>query len=66
MKALGPGGLYWFIALSAGGALLFGVWRQLISTPVPASDQKRFQVLPPTTPMSASLDPENSVQGDDS
>lgn len=58
MKLLGPGGLYWFIAACAAVAFLFGIWRQIISAPVPVDDQQRFQVLPRTTPMIASLDPE--------
>jgi MFS family permease len=58
MNAFGPGGLYWFIGAVAAVAFLFGVWRQLVSPPVPVEDQYPFQVLPRTTPMAASLDPE--------
>lgn len=58
MMLIGPAGLYLFTAACAGGALIFGIWRQLASTPVPGRDQHAFQILPRTTPMAAVLDPE--------
>ena len=57
MTAAGPAGLFLFTGLCAGGALAFGLWRQARALPVPAAQQQSYQVLPRTTPMSASLDP---------
>lgn len=57
MTVAGTPGLFLFIAACAGGALLFGFWRQAATLPVPAPDQSSYQILPRTTPMSASLDP---------
>lgn len=57
MTALGVAGLFVFIAAGAGVALLFGLWRQAKTLPVPAEKQQNYQVLPRTTPVSATLDP---------
>lgn len=57
MTLIGTSGLFLFIAACAGGALGFGVWRQVRSEPVPAHLQENYVALPRTTPMSASLDP---------
>ena len=57
MSVIGTPGLFLFIALCAGGALGFGLWRQTRSDPVPAAQQENYVVLPRTTPMSANLDP---------
>lgn len=57
MTLAGTPGLFLFIALCAGGALGFGLWRQTRSGPVPAHLQESYVILPRTTPMSASLDP---------
>lgn len=57
MTLLGPAGLFGFIAACAGGALVFGFWRQASSEPVPPHAQQTYQILPRTTPMSAVLDP---------
>lgn len=57
MTALGPAGLFLFIALCAGAALAFALWRQMAARPVPDALQRPYQVLPRTTPMSAALDP---------
>ena len=57
MTLAGPTGLFLFIAVCAGGALLFGFWRQVTVLPVPADAQGSYQILPRTTPMSAALDP---------
>jgi MFS family permease len=57
MGLLGPAGLYIFIALCAGATLCFALWRQRISAPVPDALQQPYQILPRTTPISASLDP---------
>ena len=65
MDSFGPGGLYWFIGASSGAACLFGIWRQLVSAPVPVAEQYPFQVLPRTTPMAASLDPELPADAED-
>jgi len=53
----GTAGLFLFIAACAGGALIFGLWRQARSRPVPVHLQENYVVLPRTTPMSAALDP---------
>lgn len=57
MTVAGTPGLFLFIAACAGGALLFGLWRQAAARPVPAEEQGSYQVLPRTTPASAALDP---------
>ncbi|MCE9650971.1 MAG: MFS transporter [Parvibaculum sp.] len=57
MTAIGPSGLYVFIALCAVGALAFALWRQRIAVPVPNALQQPYQILPRTTPMAATLDP---------
>jgi MFS family permease len=63
MSLIGPAGLYVFIALCAGGTLGFALWRQRISAPVPDAQQQPYQILPRTTPMSASLDPHAAEDG---
>lgn len=57
MTVAGTSGLFLFIASCAGSALLFGLWRQLRQSPVPADQQQHYQILPRTTPVSAALDP---------
>lgn len=57
MTLAGTSGLFLCIAMCAGAALAFGMWRQTQSQPVPAHRQETYVVLPRTTPMSASLDP---------
>jgi MFS family permease len=63
MSLIGPAGLYVFIALCAGATLGFALWRQRISAPVPGAMQQPYQILPRTTPMSASLDPHAAEDG---
>ncbi len=63
MTAAGTGGLFLFIALCAGLAMMIGLWRQTASEPVPGDYQQDFQILPRTTPMAALLDP-NSADED--
>ncbi|MET1754826.1 MFS transporter [Novosphingobium sp. RD2P27] len=53
----GASGLFYFIALCAGGTLAFAFWRQLRALPVPLEQQQSYQVLPRTTPLAATLDP---------
>ena len=57
MTLFGASGLFLFIAVVAGGTLIFGLWRQASSLPVPGDDQQSYQILPRTTPMAAMLDP---------
>ncbi|WP_114950943.1 MFS transporter [Sphingosinicella terrae] len=57
MTAAGSPGLFLFVAACAGGGLLFGLWRQIRRSPVPAAQQRSYQILPRTTPVSAVLDP---------
>ena len=57
MTVAGAQGLFLFIAFCAGGALLFGLWRQIRALPIPVEQQQTYQILPRTTPMSAALDP---------
>jgi MFS family permease len=57
MTIVGAAGLFAFIALCAGGALAFALWRERASAPVPGELQQPYRVLPRTTPMSATLDP---------
>ncbi|MDE1918197.1 MAG: MFS transporter [Sphingomonadales bacterium] len=62
MSLVPAGGLFLFIALCAGGTLIFGLWRQAASPPVPVPDQQDFQIVPRTTPLASLLDP-NTVDG---
>jgi len=57
MTAAGTSGLFLFIATCAGVAFVFGIWRQIRQSPVPAEQQQNYQLLPRTTPVSAALDP---------
>lgn len=57
MSIFGPAGLYIYIALAAGAALMFAIWRQKVRLPIPNALQQRYQILPRTTPVSAVLDP---------
>ncbi|SNS31422.1 Predicted arabinose efflux permease, MFS family [Sphingomonas laterariae] len=63
MTVAGTGGLFLFIALCAGAALGFGLWRQTATDAVPPADQQDFQIVPRTTPMASLLDP-NTPDGD--
>jgi MFS family permease len=57
MTVSGTGGLFLFIAMCAGLALVLGLWRQRASDPVPSTEQQEFQIMPRTTPMASLLDP---------
>jgi len=61
MTVTGTAGLFLFVSVCAGAALLFGLWRQTRTAPVPADQQQTYQILPRTTPVSAALDPLASV-----
>ncbi|AIT81005.1 MFS transporter [Novosphingobium pentaromativorans] len=50
-------GLFAFITLCAASALVFGLWRQTATPPVPSETQNAYQILPRTTPVAAMLDP---------
>lgn len=58
MRLLGPGGLYFWMAVCGTTGCGFGLWRQYASDSIPDADQLAFQILPRTTPMMAALDPE--------
>jgi MFS family permease len=51
------GGLFAFLALCAGAALAFGLWRQASTLPVPSETQGSYQILPRTSPVVTMLDP---------
>ncbi|MCC2602361.1 MFS transporter [Sphingopyxis yananensis] len=53
----GAGGLFYFIAIIAIVMMVFGLWRLIISDPVPGTEQQDFQILPRTTPVASLLDP---------
>ncbi len=57
MAQAGPVGLFASIGLLATLVLLFGIWRQWVGPAVPADMQHAYQILPRTTPVSATLDP---------
>lgn len=57
LEALGPRGLFVFVAACGAGALLFALWRVTARAAVPNALQRAFQMLPRTTPVSARLDP---------
>jgi MFS family permease len=56
-EALGPKGLFIFIAACGAGALVFALWRVSARASVPNALQRAFQMQPRTTPVSARLDP---------
>jgi MFS family permease len=55
MTFLGTSGLFLFVAVCAGTALVFGLWRQARSEPVPPHLQETYVVLPRTTPLSIEM-----------
>lgn len=57
MTAAGVGGLFLFIGACALLTLVYAIWRQLRSDPVPSEQQQPYQILPRTTPAAAELDP---------
>lgn len=64
MSAIGPAGLFAFVAACMGAAVAFALWRVLVSPPVPNESQGPYQALPRTTPISAALDPLAPAPGD--
>lgn len=60
MTMAGTSGLFLFIALASGLAMMVGLWRQRASNPVPDNYQQDFQIMPRTTPMAALLDPNSA------
>jgi MFS family permease len=52
-----PASLFLFIGLCAAGVVVFACYRLLVAPPVPGERQRRFLVLPRTTPLVAKLDP---------
>lgn len=57
MTLIGPAGFFVALALCAGSALAFAIWRLTHAAAVPAHRQQTYQVLPRTTPVAAALDP---------
>ena len=57
MSAIGPVGLFAFIAACSAAATAFALWRFSARAAVPAELQHPYQARPRTTPMSANLDP---------
>jgi MFS family permease len=58
MTLVGRGGLFFFVAMCAGAAFAFGIWRQSARPPVPGMDQGEFRLVARTTPTAAAmLDP---------
>ncbi len=53
----GPRSLFLFVALCAGAVVVFACYRLLVARPVPGERQRRFLILPRTTPLAAKLDP---------
>jgi MFS family permease len=60
----GSTGLFLFIGACAGSTLVFGLWRQQSTLPVPGALQQLYQILPRTTPVAAMLDPNGPEQTD--
>lgn len=56
MSLLGPWGLFAAIGAVSLAAAIYGLWRTVVSTPVPSADQQDFQSLPRTTPMASVLE----------
>lgn len=57
MDAAGPRGLFLFIALCALAVTLFAILRLGLAPPVPGERQRRYLILPRTTPLAGKLDP---------
>jgi MFS family permease len=57
MGLSGPRGLFLFMALCAALLVGFAILRVLRSPPVPGVRQRRYLILPRTTPTAAALDP---------
>jgi len=57
VSLFGAAGLFGFIAVCTGSALIFALWRLAARNSVPSHLQQPYQLLPRTTPMSATLDP---------
>ena len=57
MDAAGPRGLFLFIALCALAVTLFALLRLGLAPPVPGERQRRYLILPRTTPLAGKLDP---------
>lgn len=57
MDAAGARALFLFVGLSALAATFFAIHRLLVSSPVPGERQRRYLILPRTTPVAAKLDP---------
>ena len=53
----GPPALFLFIGLCAALVVLFASYRLAVAPPVPGERQRRFLLLPRTTPLAAKLDP---------
>ncbi len=65
MEAIGPAGLFAFIALVGAATAAFALWRMRQRAPVPTADQVQFLPLPRTTPLAGALDPRGEGDGDD-
>lgn len=52
-----PKSLFLFLALCAAVVIVFACYRLLVAPPVPGERQRRFLILPRTTPLAAKLDP---------
>jgi MFS family permease len=57
MDAIGPPGLFWYIAIICGAAAAFAIWRMRQRSAPPPSEQTPFAILPRTTPLAGALDP---------
>lgn len=57
MDAAGPRGLFLFISICAALLVGFAIFRLFAAPPVPGERQRRFLILPRTTPVAARLDP---------
>lgn len=60
MAIWGSAGLFIFIGSCAMAAAGVALWRQGAGSAIPNADQHSFQILPRTTPMAATLDPQAS------
>lgn len=57
MAALGPEGLFLFIAIASAALAVFAVHRARRRAPVPKEEQEKFVAVPQTTPVVHQLDP---------
>ena len=63
LAMIGPTGLFLVIGILAAVGGIFGIWRTFARAAVPVDEQRAFQSLPRTTPMTAVLNLSDDTEG---